>query len=629
MNAQKICGFALLVFAIAQAAAEDDESFFNAAVVGNLTRLEAETENLDRVDPRSGLTAWQIAKVNRRDEAADLLLHNGADPKVRFPHPAEVLAKYLDAHEQPDTPGVAVLVSKGGQIVFAGGYGLANLKTGEKIGAETVFRIGSITKQFAATALLLLVDEGKLALDDKLSKFYPDWPRGDEITVHQLLTHTSGMTSFTSLPNFAPYEPTTADEVIATFKNQPQVFEPGTEYQYNNSGYFLVGEIASEVAGKPYQQLLKERIFDAAGMKRTGAHRPELDLEPEARGYLRGSEGESWELPDQDWHMSHAGAAGEFYATIGDLHRWNEAIFNGAALKPETRAAAHRPGGIEPDSDLVTKENLSYGYGWVADDFQGLHMIWHNGGFPGFYAKLTRFPEHEMTVVALSNSSPPPSGFNPDEVTKVAASLWLWEAMETQPSFRSNESEMTEEDLAEFVGTFDFGGIGVMRFRAEDGGLHGKLAAQGWNELVSMGEDVWQFPAVGAKFTFSRNDKGAVTAVRLEQGGLDINGARFDEPEAGELSREQLLDFEGKFKRFQAGDFVFRVDGNDRLLGRLGSQQEFVYTPVEGVDDRVFSRAIRAEIQFERGDDGAVSALTLHQGGAKIRWERDSPREDR
>ncbi|MEM7013651.1 MAG: serine hydrolase domain-containing protein, partial [Verrucomicrobiota bacterium] len=310
-------GFSLLALLIPAAAGAD---IFEAASDGDLNKIDEKKDQVHEIDPRSGLTAWQIATVRGRVEAADLLMHHGADPKLEFPEPAKTLDKLLTHYEKENAPGVAVLVAKDGEIVLENGYGLANLESGEKITKDTVFRIGSITKQFAAVATLLLADDEKLSVDDKLSKFYPDWPRGDEIALHHLMTHTSGMTSFTSLPNFEPYEPTTPDEVIATFRDKDHMFDPGKDWHYCNSGYFLLGEIAEQVGGKPYPQLLKERIFDSNKMTKIGAHRPELKLDNEALGYIRVEEG--WGLPEKDWHMSHAGGAGEFYATLGELFHW-------------------------------------------------------------------------------------------------------------------------------------------------------------------------------------------------------------------------------------------------------------------------------------------------------------------
>ncbi|MEM7012332.1 MAG: DUF3471 domain-containing protein, partial [Verrucomicrobiota bacterium] len=290
-------------------------------------------------------------------------------------------------------------------------------------------------------------------------------------------------------------------------------------------------------------------------------------------------------------------------------------------LKPETREAAHTPNGIESDSPLASM-GMAYGYGWVIDEYRGLKIVWHNGGFPGFYCRLMRFPEHNLTVAALSNSSQPPKGLEPDSVAEMAVSLWLWEEMDDQPSFRYDETEMTEEELAAYVGTFDFVTLGVMRFRVEDGKLQGRLATQPWSELASTGEDEWQIPSVKAKFTFERDDDGAVKSVLLDQGGLKLNGLKFDQPKEAKWSREQLEELAGTYKLKLGADFVVRIDDQDRMMAKLGPQQEFRYYPKDGAEDRVFCRSIRVELQFERDDEGKVNAMILHQGGAEIRGER-------
>ena len=299
---------------------------------------------------------------------------------------------------------------------------------------ETIFRIGSITKQFTATAILLCEEDGKLGTKDTLEKFFPGFPRGEKIMLHHLLTHTSGIKSYTELPDFMSHvtEPRTPEQMIARFRDAPPDFEPGTDWSYCNSGYFLLGEIAGRAAGRPYAELLRDRVFTPSGMAHTGVHRPGLNLPDEAQGYERG--GARWK-PAVNWHMSQAGGAGEIYSTVGDLFRWNEAIFNGRALQPASLAKAHTPVNVE-GSSVMGGMGKSYGYGWLVGEKRGLKTIGHNGGLNGFSSEIQRYPDQKVTIVALANTVTPTGVMNPDAALNIAARMFLWEQMKPQPCVR-------------------------------------------------------------------------------------------------------------------------------------------------------------------------------------------------
>ena len=167
-----------------------------------------------------------------------------------------------------------MLVARDGKVLLSHGFGMADLSHDVPITPTTKFRIGSVTKQFTAAAILKLQEEGRLSVNDKLSKFFPDFPRGDEVTIHHLLTHTSGIKSFTSKPDFMATvtSPATSDQMIDSFKNDPFDFDPGEELSYNNSGYFLLGLIIEKVSGKSFNDYLRDTFFEPLGMHDTGVH---------------------------------------------------------------------------------------------------------------------------------------------------------------------------------------------------------------------------------------------------------------------------------------------------------------------------------------------------------------------
>ncbi|MEZ0277014.1 MAG: DUF3471 domain-containing protein, partial [Roseimicrobium sp.] len=316
-------------------------------------------------------------------------------------------------------------------------------------------------------------------------------------------------------------------------------------------------------------------------------------------------------------HMSQAGGAGELYSTVGDLFRWDEAVYNGRVLKPESLKKAHTPLKDYPDAPKGDSSDTNYAYGWVVAEVRGLKSIWHNGGLDGFTSELRRFPDQKVSIVILSNSASPIGGFTTASIAELAARQFLWREMKPQLCF--HEQSLAEgTKLEDYLGTFDFSGLGVMRFRIERGKLQAKLADQKWGDIAPSARDTFSEPAMDATFEFQRNEKGAVSAVTLKQRGSKLKGSRFPEPKEGGATREQLGELAGDYK-LGLMDFVIKVNPRAaNLLGKLGEQPEFAYFPVEGKPDRFFCKAVRVELEFKRGEDGKVKEFILHQNGMML-----------
>ena len=324
----------------------------SGSAVSDLLLESAKTGDLDNVKTlvkyspdyskkdESGLDAWQLATIKGRTDIAKFLEEQGAKKSTELPS----LEKFVDGllasiDKKEKAPGAAVLVAKNGEILFKKGYGLADIGYRIAAGTTTKFRIGSITKQFIASAILKLQEEGKISTTDKLSKFIPDFPRGDEVTIHHLLTHTSGIHSFTNRPDFLEDAAAsiTPQKMIDLIKTDTFDFNPGEDFEYNNSGFFILGYIIEKITGKPYGEYLKEALFEPLGMKNTGVHAYNLILENEATGYAQNNGRFEKAL---DWDMSRAGGAGSLYSTVEDLYLWNEAVFNGKVLNEESLKSA-------------------------------------------------------------------------------------------------------------------------------------------------------------------------------------------------------------------------------------------------------------------------------------------------
>jgi CubicO group peptidase (beta-lactamase class C family) len=294
-----------------------------------------------------------------------------------------------------------VLVAENGKVVYKGAYGAANMEWNIPNTADTRFRLGSITKQFTATVIMQLVEQGKIKLDAKLSDYLPDYRKdtGSKVTIHHLLTHTSGIPSYTSQPGFfenVSRNPYKVDEFVKKYASGDLEFEPGSKYTYNNSGYFLLGAIIEHVTGKPYEQVLKENIFDPLGMKNTGYDHYGTIIPKRAAGYIKTAGGYA-NAPYLD--MSIPYAAGSLYSTVEDLYLWDQALYTDKLLTEQSKTLMYKP--------FLN----DYAYGWVVTNAsfkqndQPVPVITHNGGINGFSTNIVRFPKEKNLIVLLDNSN--------------------------------------------------------------------------------------------------------------------------------------------------------------------------------------------------------------------------------
>ncbi|MEO5888662.1 MAG: serine hydrolase, partial [Ferruginibacter sp.] len=347
-----------------------------AAGNGNLDKINMLLEAGADVNApdENNITPLMAAKVSGRDDVVKLLLKKGGQDK---PVPsAEVLTDNLyKVLKGKISPGIAILVAKDGNILYRKGFGYADIKNRVQVTPDTKFRIGSVTKQFTAAAILKLQENNLLSVNDKLSKFIPDFPRGDEVTIHQLLTHISGIHSYTGNDYFLDRVTSTIspDSLVSLIKKDPYDFNPGEKMLYNNSGYFLLGYIISKVSGKPYADYLKETFFDPLGMKNTGIHYAGIKLENEAKGYAGNSDNYKEAL---NWNMSWAGGAGAIYSTLDDLLKWNLALHSGKVLSQKSFEAATTPAVLKNG----TPPSMKYGYGLGLNEYRGQATIGHSGG---------------------------------------------------------------------------------------------------------------------------------------------------------------------------------------------------------------------------------------------------------
>jgi CubicO group peptidase (beta-lactamase class C family) len=285
----------------------------------------------------------------------------------------------------------AVLIARDGVPVFRESYGMADLEHSVANTSATKFRIGSVTKQFTAAAIMLLQEKDLLNVEDKVSEHVIDAPEAwGDITIHHLLTHTSGIANITALPEFASFKtlPTRPKETMARFSHLPLEFVPGEEFNYSNSGYVTLAVVIEEASGELFEDFVQENIFDPLDLEGTGHDDQDEIIEHRARGYTRGRSGFA-NAGYLDMELPIGG--GDLYSTVDDLLAWDQALYTDRLLSDESRKA------------MFTPFRDNYGYGWRIAPVDGHPCIQHSGGIEGFTSCIMRFPDDKLTVIVLCN----------------------------------------------------------------------------------------------------------------------------------------------------------------------------------------------------------------------------------
>lgn len=310
------------------------------------------------------------------------------------------LDAYLNELSEQKRFSGSVLVAKDGQILLSKGYGMANYEHDVPNMPQTKFRLASITKQFTATAIMLFQERDLLSVTDTISKYIPDYPNGDKITIHHLLTHTSGIPNITSFPDYKKkkIKPHTLERLIERFKNKPLDFEPGERFQYSNSGYMLLSYIVEKVSGQKYEVFVTENIFKPLGMNDSGFDTSSAILKNRASGYSL----ENDVLVNSDYiDMSFPAGAGALYSTVEDLYRWDRALYSNKLLSKksiDTIFFAYKNVTADKKQDFP-----GYGYGWITRKSKGRSIVEHSGAIEGFSNDIRRYLEEKLCVIVLGN----------------------------------------------------------------------------------------------------------------------------------------------------------------------------------------------------------------------------------
>jgi CubicO group peptidase (beta-lactamase class C family) len=310
---------------------------------------------------------------------------------------SESVSTYVRSEMQRQhIPGLALLVSRGGKVVLAKGFGLANVELQVPVKPETVFQSGSVGKQFTATAVMMLIEEGKVGLDDPLTKYFADAPAAwKEVTVRELLSHTAGFGDYPEKFDFR--KDWTEDEELKLVEGIPLAYPPGTKWEYSNLGYMTLGVLIHRVTGEFYGDFLQQRIFQPLGMQ-TARIISEADIVPNRAAGYRLVKGE---LKNQEWvsPLVNTTADGSLYFSILDLAKWDAALYTEKLLKRSSLEQMWTPAKLKtgrPNKD-------GYGFGWFIGERHGHRVISHDGAWQGFETTIARYVDDQLTVVMLTN----------------------------------------------------------------------------------------------------------------------------------------------------------------------------------------------------------------------------------
>ena len=413
---------------------------------------------------------------------------------------------------KPDAVGFSVAIAQKGKVLLAKGYGLAEAEFEVPADAQTMFRIGSITKQFTAARILRLVEQEKLSLDDDLSEFVPDFPlQGKKVTIHQLLNHSSGIKSYTDLgepwAKVRPLELSHA-ELLALVAEEPFDFEPGTNWHYNNTGYYLLGMVLEKAHGKSYGQVVLDELCTPLGLLRTRYDSSSDLIRNRAQGY---GMADGQRRNDEPLGMSQPGAAGALLSTGEDLVRWSMALAGGKVVTPATYASMTTP------LILPNGRDTGYGFGLMTGDLEGQRVVHHGGGIHGFNSLLMHVVPADLHVAVVSNSERASSDRLAKEIARAVLGI-------SKPAVK--DEAIPAELLQKLVGEFDLKDMGMaLAITAKGAELFAQGKAKGQGEFRLMFQGELEFRAVfdaDVKLVFTADGK----QLTLHQGGGVFAGVR-------------------------------------------------------------------------------------------------------
>jgi CubicO group peptidase (beta-lactamase class C family) len=515
--------------------------------------------------------------------------------------------KLLAAVYKPNETGATVLIARKGTVLYKKALGMANLELDVPMQIDHVFRIGSISKQFTAVAILQLFEKGKLNLQDDIKKFIPDYPtHGYTITVEHLLNHTSGIKSYTSMNEWDDQvrrKDFTPAALVDYFKNQPMDFSPGTKWEYNNSGYFLLGFIIEKISGQTYQEYIKDNIFKPLSMTNSyyGDHIPLI--KNRVSGYEPSKDG----VANADFlSMTQPYAAGSLLSTVEDLFKWHQAVHSYKLVKKEILDKAF------VSSKLLNGKSTNYGYGWFMGNLQGSPTIEHSGGINGSLTNAIYLPNEDVFVTVFSNCTCKP----PSEVSTKIAGLLI-----NKPFGEHKEITVAGIDLNKYTGVYENENGEQRTIRIDSNKLTSQRGGGTVYKIKPYANNKYFFENSMSLLEFTADATGKITGHKFSSGTEPetywnkTNKSIAAEPKVKQVSEKVLNLYIGEYELQPKFIITVSTEGN-KLFAQATGQPKFELFATS--DTEWFLKAVDAKLEFIKDETGKVIKLVLNQGGQKM-----------
>jgi len=512
----------------------------------------------------------------------------------------------LKAKFKPGESGAVALVAKAGKPIYRQAFGMADMENNIPMRPEHVFEVGSITKQFTAVSILMLMEQGKLKLDDPVTKFIPSFPmHGHTITIHHLLTHTSGIKSYTGMEKWTKTwrQDMKPMEMIDLFKNEPMDFAPGEKWSYNNSAYFMLGYIIEVVSGIPYPEFLEKNIFTPLGLKNTYYGSQSKIIRNRAQGYQKQGEFVNAEYLS----FTQPYSAGSILSNVDDLLTWQLAVNANKLLKKETYQLAFTP------VKLNNGKPQEYGYGWGIGDVNGSATIEHSGGIFGFATNEIYLPKEDMYVVLLTNcdcSDPTDLSTRmagkaigkpyPDPVAKI----------KLDPAWAKN-----------LTGVYDFEDGATRYITLEGDQMYSQRTGGSKFKVLPFDKNTFVFEEGLSSLTFV-TEGNTVKEIQMKNRALVTKGKKSDKPLPSRMEipvdAGVLQQYAGTYEIQPGFNLVMTVE-DGHLMSQATGQGKFELFAESPT--KFFLKVVDAQVEFTKNADGKFD-LVLHQGGQKIPGKR-------
>jgi CubicO group peptidase (beta-lactamase class C family) len=430
---------------------------------------------------------------------------------VEFSHTSE-MATYLQAYLDTGYFMGSVLVARAGEILLNQSYGMANLEHGVPNTPQTKFRIASVTKPFTAMTILKLQEQGLLDVNHSLATYVPDYPNGEQIMVHHLLTHTTGIPNFNTLPDAEEKQPlkVTLDELISWFSHRPLEFAPGSRYKPSNSNYVVLAKVIEAVSGQSYADYLRHQVLVPAGMLDSGYDQQELVLPHRASGYIKTETG--YENPPF-WDMSQPSGAGGMYSTTEDLYKLDRALYTDQVLTEESKKQMFAP------MVRMGSEQGYHGYGWSIDTHYGRGRQMYYGAIYGFRAILSRYPDEQLVVIVLSNVGQ----VSIERIANDLAAILFSEPYQIpkiQQAIDFNPA-VYEAYVGDYGGAYEFAPNLVLSITTDSNRIFMQFSQDDRVEIFPVSSTEFFLKVLDTQLTFIVNETGKASRVVIHQNGHD------------------------------------------------------------------------------------------------------------